>query len=394
MLFILFTRVLILLNSLSEKSQFSEFFDDLGKKTDIAEYHVCSDQIFLEKAGFTYFDTLIVMSGKNTCFSNNIQDLWWFLNNTGNIIIFVPNNGGYLVENLFSYFNLSYSSKNIMQDMFGSPQLILNNIVAPESIISKGSTGSIIYRGGFGTLENPNEFRFPLILGGFEHFAKGTNSFASFLKPALALQSRTGSRAAIFFSDYIVSNEAYHAMIWRNKYLTNLSDPMPNYNRRFMNDIMDWLFHKKSEYIVKYFDHCDYHSKTRPQQYVVEQSIYVSINFSEIISGEEKLPTNTNVMVELFMQGVFIRKNMNHVSQGFYESVLKLPNKHGNYKLRVFTQNIGYNNINEETFIAIRPYSIKEKRTHPSASIPYKFSVYILMIASVIVYIMYMFNEK
>jgi hypothetical protein len=73
---------------------------------------------------------------------------------------------------------------------------------------------------------------------------------------------------------------------------------------------------------------------------------------------------------------------MKQIAAGHFEETLALPDRAGNFKIKVFTAREGWFNAREEMAIAIRPLAIREKEKFLPCARPYQASMVLVMAAA------------
>lgn len=391
-------KVLALLGSQSQKSEYSQFFGDLTNLGCDIVYKVCeSKQIQLERFGTRLYDAVVILCNRATCFGNSAEDLKEYLENGGNAIVFDGLNGHEIQERIYSYLSARVTSSNTITDIKSNSKVVLRKIVAPKAIVPN-KVNPLLFEGGFSVIDRPNEFRFPIVVGGLEHFSAQnkihrSTSVANDLIPISAYQSRVGGRILIVNSHNFASNELYEEKITIGEDFQPLSTPIENGNRQLMIDLAKWAIHYSLHVKITSATHYDPETQVSPVQYHIKQNITVVANVSFVEKGEWKPYQGNDVQVEIFMLGTFIRRHMKLAAPGTYTETLMLPDRAGNYWIKVFTDKEGWMNAREEMAIAVRPLAIREKEKFLTCAQPYQFSMVLIMAATFIAAVHFLYHK-
>jgi hypothetical protein len=381
-------RVLVVLNSNATFSAHSLFFSDLTSLGCTLTTTICNSTVIqLERFGERLYDTVVVLCGSPACFGAGTEALIRFLDNGGNAYLFASTQVSDIQSHLYRHFSLHVAATSSIADLAGSTRVILRNFLAPPAIVSR-QPPPLVYAGGFALIDRPNDFRIPIVSGGIEHtvltmerMAKNP-SYAYDLIPIYALQSRTGGRVVVVHSREFATDNFF-----------NLSDVLENNgNRQLLRELSEYVTHFKSHARLVSATHFATETGLTPVQYHVKQNVTVVAQLESVVEGEW-VEDQGDLQVEVFMVGTFIRRHMKKLGKGKFEEVIRLPDRAGNFKIKVFTDREGWMNAREEMAIAIRPLAIREKEKFLDCARPYQISVIIVMAAAFLVSIHVLYHK-
>ena len=338
------------------------------------------------------------MCGKSTCFGNNADDLFEFVDNGGNAYVFSSEQGSELQDKIYRHLSLRVISSNKITDIYGNTQVVLRKVVAPTQIVSK-PVNPLVYEGGFSTIDRPNDFRFPIVVGGLEHSPLNPDRLASSpliandLIPISAFQARNGGRIIIIHSSTFALDVTMQKEVTLSENMEQLSTPIANGNRDLLEQLSEWLIHYKNHVKIIEASHCDAATGETPVQYHIKQNVTVSARIVYTDRGEWANYTESDVQVEVFMLGVFVRRHMKMIEPGYYQETLMLPDRAGNFKIKVFTDKEGWMNAREEMAIAIRPLAIREKEKFLYCAQPYQVSMMLIMAAAFLAAVHFLYHK-
>lgn len=392
-------RVLVLLDDNNEKEKYSTFFNDLQLIGCVLTYRVCGTKaIPLDRFENHIYDTVVILCSKSSCISNNGDDLKEYLDNSGNAIVFYGSDGNNMQEKIFAHLNHRVTVSHQITDINDNSQVILRKIVAPKAVVPS-KISPLVFEGGYATIERPNDFRFPIVIGGLEHKVSThdkiiySQAVASEMIPISAFQARTSGRVIIINSHNFASDEIYNTKVTLDENMNQLSTPIENGNRQLMIDLAKWVTHFNAHVKVVSATHYDTETHIAPVQYHIKQSITIVANLTYVDQGEWKPYQGNDVQVEIFMLGTFIRHHMKLVSPGQYSETLILPDRAGNFWIKVFTNKEGWMNAREEMAIAVRPLAIREKEKFLFCAQPYQFSMMLIMAATFLGIIHFLYHK-
>lgn len=381
-------KTLVLLGEDTDDLQYKTFFDDVRKYSDVFEQKVLTDdkngKIILERFGSRVYDTIIILGHKRELFGKENEILTHFLDNGGNAIVFGNEQTGITVQDVIArHLGVNYEKKPV-QDLFGNTNVVFRKKVAPEAVVS-GAVKPIVYTGGFLTIQRPNDFQMPVMIGGLQHVGipairASKKLYANQIVPIAVFQSRKGGRIAFICSDSFVQDNTYQTKVTVAEDLSECKAE-ENGNRELMTQIYEWVTHYKSYNKIVSATHFDPLTKEAPVQYTYRENITVVAEVATAKKGEF-VPYTDELQAEIFMLGTFVRRHMKMTSPGKFEVTMEIPDKYGNYWIKVFTDKFGFYNAREEMAIAVRPLSIREKEHFTLAGKPYAASCISIMIGA------------
>jgi hypothetical protein len=269
--------------------------------------------------------------------------------------------------------------------------VILRNFVAPPAVVSQPPP-PLVYEGGFTTIDRPNDFRFPIVTAGIEHLVSSTDrvvnnpSYAYDLLPIYALQGRSGGRVVFVHSTTFATNDFFDVKLDRD------GDPKDNGNRQLLKELSEYVTHYKGHAHFVNVTHFAADTGVAPVQYHIRQNVTVVAQLESVAKGEW-VPDAGDLQVEVFMLGTFVRRHMKKLGNGRFEETLTLPDRAGNFKIKVFTDREGWVNAREEMAIAIRPLAIREKEKFLDCAKPYQISTVLVMAASFLAAVHFLYHK-
>jgi len=388
-------RVLFLTDEKKDVESYSIFISDLKTIGCSITTELTSTQgIHLQRFGQKLYDTVIIAGGHRRCFGKDIEELIDFLDNGGNAIIF-HSSSNEIQDLVYRHLSIKTINSQAMSDIFGNSEVILRNFIAPAAVVSK-NPGPLVYKGGFSTIERPNDFRFPIYTGGVEHRLSSTDKLMQHsangpdMIPISAFQGRTAGRIILIHSSSFATDETYAKKVTLSETFEKTS--VNNGNRELMKELSQWATHYKSHANIVSATHFDPETKEAPVQYHIKENITVVAELNTVKEGE-LVPYTDEVQVEIFMLGTFIRRHMKMTKPGHFEETLMLPDRAGNYKIKVFTNKEGWMNAREEMAIAIRPLAIREKEKFLECAQPYQLSMILIMVATFLASVHFLYHK-
>ena len=392
-------RTLVLLGEETDESLYTKFFEDLRKYSSSVDFKTLTndktDLIILERFGEMLYDTVVVMGSHSKNFGTNAHNLIRFIDQGGNVMLFTSEEGNDLQTILYKHLSISVS-KNKIQDLYFNQDIVLRKIVAPKNIISK-PLNPLLYNGLFTTIPRPNEFRMPIAVGGPQHigkptFARGIPKYGAEIAPIVCFQGRSGGRISVILSSDFQTDYTYEKKVTTGEDLTEC-EPIENGNRELVVELIQWVTHYKNYGHIVSATHYDPKTNEAPVQYTYNQTIHVVAEIEEKQEGEY-VPYKGQCQVEIFMLGTFVRRHMKMTADGKFEMTLNIPDRAGNYWVKVFTDNgDGYHNAREEMAIAVRPLAIREKPHFLKIAAPYNSSSIVIMIGAFLAVVYFLYNK-
>lgn len=381
--------------TLSRECRVAGFFDNEAqqKSFELVEKQVeelnCSLEVFypsdpkpeLRRFGEWRYRSLVIGTSRMGSLGQELNEVRDFLDEGGNAILFGGRKGNEVQNAILTHIGIAPIGGGDVVNSRGEKRIRMKGIVGPESIVGTGRK-EIVYEGGFTTIDRPNQFRIPLVVGGYEHTSQnderyvGEKRYGKSIVVIGGFQSRVGGRIVL-----ICSNKFMHK---------DLVDESEGENGILMKELMKWGFHLKSSLNLVESSHVSTESGVTPVQYHEKENITVRARIEEGGVGYE----GDDVQVEVFMLGVFVRRHMKKMGGGLYEETLMLPDRAGNFKVTVFTNKDGWKNVREEMAIAIRPLSIRERPRYLRESKPYQQGLLVMLIGTFILMVHFLFHKS
>lgn len=391
-------RTLVVLPSEKDKSKYSKFINNIKQYSqEISFTTIGSSKFELESFGQRLYETVVIFGKEGVGSESQVEKIKNFLDNGGSAIVFAGKNAKYIQESLYSHFQLT--AFDSFEDIKSNRTVFLRNFVAPTSIISKPykELKPLVYEGGFAIINRPNDFRMPLVTGSMIHRTSDERKVNSGhltreIIPIHCLQSRQGGRVCFVHSYSFALDSTLGLRVDKDDTGKPIK-PVSNGNLEFLDEIFQWVSCYKSYLKFSNVTHYDAKTKITPHQYHIKQNITVDadIVFS---SGGKFLPyKEDDVQVEIFMLGTFVRHHMKMVSPGRYTDTFMIPDRPGNYKIKVFTSKFGWYNVREEMKIAVRPLNIREKEKFIPAAKPYNAAMISIMIGAYLSVIHFLYHK-
>jgi hypothetical protein len=378
-------------------AQYSLFLGDLASLGCNLTYATCESAVItLERFGQRLFDSVVfIAGGKSACFGPGSEELTRFLDNGGNAYFF--SSSGDVHGQLARHFGLRLQPTAWISNLTGSRAVILRNFVAPPAVVSR-SPPPLVYDGGFGTIDRANDFRFPIVTAGTEHVMNSSERiinnpvYAYDMLPIYALQGRSGGRVVFVHSTAFATDEAFAAKVNRDERLARLDKPTENGNRQLLRELSEYVTHYKGHVRFVNVTHFAADTGVAPVQYHIKQNVTVVAQLESVKQGEWVLDDG-ELQVEVFMLGTFVRRHMKKLGNGKFEETLMLPDRAGNFKIKVFTNREGWVNAREEMAIAIRPLAIREKEKFLTCARPYQISTMLVMAGAFLASVHFLYHK-
>jgi len=159
-----------------------------------------------------------------------------------------------------------------------------------------------------------------------------------------------------------------------------LRDMKKSGNELFSKQLLQWLFQERGILQAKNVKHHRMGEKEAPFTYTIKENIEYSIEIQEW-NGKKWVPFLANdVQLEFRMLDPYIRINLNHDSNGLYNTSLKLPDVYGVFTFKIEYIRRGYGFLTSITRTPVRPFRHNEYERFIESAYPYYASAISMMI--------------
>ncbi|KAG0749576.1 hypothetical protein G6F23_000938 [Rhizopus arrhizus] len=362
-------RILVLLDSLSDKDSYSQFWQQLQERGFTPLFKAADDQTTsLYYFGEHVFSHIIHFAPKSSSLGshphlNNIQ-LVNFVKNGGNMLIAVTPDASDTMHALASEFDIELDTEKVLdqtQSVNEDADLIATlNVVAPSSIIDKKQIEAPILFSGTGLTVGQNPLSTAIL-----------NKESSTVSLVGALQARNSARVTFvgsldIFSDKLISSPVD---------IKSGQSFDKSGNEEFINQLTQWTFQERGVLKVVGFHHHKEGEVEQRDWYRVKDDIVYTIDIIEY-KDDEWVPYKANdVQLEIIMLDPYIRTTLKQVSTtdnaGRFETHVKLPDVYGIFTFKVNYKRSGLTYLLAEDQVSIKPFRHNEYPRYLTAAYPY-----------------------
>ncbi|KAG2211898.1 hypothetical protein INT47_004585 [Mucor saturninus] len=378
-------RVLVLLDSLTEKDSYTQFWHQLEEREFQLVFKKADDpSTALLYFGESLFNHIIHFAPKTAKLAqhqalNNVQ-LVNFVKNGGNILAATGVDPSDNVRALAAEFDIELDSETVYDhthfDNDDHSLITTSEFVAPAAIIdSKAIEAPVLYTGtGLSVGQLPLS---TAILAAesdafiSDSYNKRTTATGT-ITLAGAMQSRNNARVTFVGSLDVFSDKLISASINGDSEQTYGKSG----NEEFIAQLSQWTFQEKA--VLKVVGH-SHHKQNDTEQldwYRVKDDIVYDVDISEY-KDDEWVPFKANdVQLEVIMLDPYIRTTLKQVtvpgeSFGRFEANLRLPDHYGVFTFKVNYKRSGLTYILAEDQVSIRPLRHNEYPRFLTAAYPY-----------------------
>ncbi|KAJ5070540.1 dolichyl-diphosphooligosaccharide--protein glycosyltransferase 48 kda subunit [Anaeramoeba ignava] len=380
------SKTLVLLDDLSEKYLFSNFFNFLEENGYELDFHTPNDpSLSFKKFGKFTYNQLIIFSPRFEEPTIEVSTIVDFIDDGHDVIIGLSSESSDELNNLANQCGIQLDGEGtavIDHFSFHEPldkSMHHTTIIAKDFIDSKVMLGKydpkemapVIFKGIGMKINQESNLLFKVLTGSpssysfyidesiedEELFTVGTKTSL-----VLALQTRKGSRVLFSGSREMFSDEFFDSNIGSQK----------SGNQIFCQEISLWTFRERGYIQVKEFTHHKL-GEAEPQKfYVVLETMETYISLVEWNGNEWVSFEPNDLQLEFIMLDPYVRTTMKFDEKlQLFSTSFQVPNRHGIYKLLVEYQRVGYNLIHQEEILPVTPYADQSAHQFLTCSLPY-----------------------
>ncbi|KAI8876266.1 Dolichyl-diphosphooligosaccharide-protein glycosyltransferase 48kDa subunit [Backusella circina FSU 941] len=371
-------RVLVLLDAVSEKDNYIQFWSHLEERDFDLTFSSADDaQAQLVYFGEDIFNHIIHFAPNSKGMAqhkalNNIQ-LVDFVNRGGNLLIAASPEATDNVRALAAEFDIEVETDKVYDHNAYKEEhdkIVTDKIVGPSTIVDALSA-PILYS-GTGLVVGSLPLSSAVLNVGSSGFISDSYSKRREASPvtlAATMQTRNSARVAVVGSLDVFSDNFVDAEI---------ESYDKTGNEEFINQLTQWTFQEKS--VLKIVDRL-HHKENETEQldwYRVKDDVVYTIDISEY-KNDKWVPFKADdVQLEVIMLDPYIRTTLKQVpgdeTFGRFESHLRLPDVYGVFTFKVNYKRAGYTYLKAEDRVSIRPFRHNEYPRFLTAALPYYIS--------------------
>ncbi|KAL1931449.1 hypothetical protein VTP01DRAFT_9591 [Rhizomucor pusillus] len=389
-------RVLVLLDDLSEKPNYSRFWQSLEDRGFRLNFYTSSedDPTILRKYGEYQYDHVVHFApkskeiGKHKSFGN--VQLVKFVNDGGNLLVATSKDPSSAVRELAAEFDVEFDSAgSTVYDHAAAdenePDTIQTlNIVAPDSIIEEGSvTVPILYR-GVGLYPGKIPFLNRVLSAektAFTADAYSKDAQVENVDLVCAMQARNSARATFVGSLELFSDSFYERKVEQKRPNGTAKRTVQSGNAAFVEELSKWTLQEKS--VLKIVSHRHHKANETEQQsaYRIKDDIVYVLEVSEYKDDHWTTFKADDIQLEIIMLDPYIRTTLKQLPTapdhhyGRFVAHVKLPDVYGVFTFKVNYKRPGLTYLLAEDVVAIRPFRHNEYPRFLTAAYPYYASV-------------------
>ncbi|KAI8140364.1 Dolichyl-diphosphooligosaccharide--protein glycosyltransferase subunit WBP1 [Fennellomyces sp. T-0311] len=384
-------RVLVLLDDLADKDQYSQFWQSLQEREYQLTFITPADDrpTVLEKYGEYLYEHVIHFAYKSKEIAKhksfgNVQ-LVKFVNNGGNLLVATGRDPSLAIRDLASEFDIEfdptgtsvYDHKDTEHDVIST-----SRIEAPASMID-GLQKPILFSGIGLSLGKIPLLNHVLKAEGtaFVADAYSESAEASDVDLVASLQARNSARATFSGSIALFSDSFFDKKVEQTRPNGTAKRHVPSGNIEFVDQLSKWTFQEKSVLKVVNHRHHKANETTQPETYRVKDDIVYVLEVSEYVDDHWVPFKADDIQLEIIMLDPYIRTTLKQVPvspehhYGRFIAHVRLPDVYGVFTLKVNYKRPGLTYLLAEDVVAIQPFRHNEYPRFLTAAYPYYASV-------------------
>ncbi|KAI9339964.1 Dolichyl-diphosphooligosaccharide--protein glycosyltransferase subunit WBP1 [Obelidium mucronatum] len=408
-------QVLVLLNAVDQKAQFSQYFDALAKRGFSLTFKAASDEsaslVVWEELAYHHLLVLADYAAGPSFAPAKVID---FVNRGGNVLIAASSKVSETIRDIGIELSADFDEKgnavfDALHSVDGKPNVVVADRVVGETVIVpsslkksiKSGNTPLIFKGVGHRLTGKNPLIVPVLVGNptsysFLESSKGKTAppagalSGSTLVLVSALQARNNAR--VVFSGSVD--------LFKNEFADLTVESKKTANAEFVNELSKWVFQEKGVLEVRKTFH---HRPTETQQhgsYRIKEDLVYEIEFSEYHNDKwHPYKSTTPVQFTATMLDPYIRQNMTLTGKTATSSTYTLkfltPDVYGVFTFQVeHKRREGYSWVDAKETVSIHPFRHDEYPRFLSAAFPYYANVFSMMAGFVVLSAVVLYNKE
>ncbi|XP_022194380.1 dolichyl-diphosphooligosaccharide--protein glycosyltransferase 48 kDa subunit [Nilaparvata lugens] len=392
-------ETLVLLDNLAIKETHSMFFKSLKDRGYALTFKSADDStLILSKYGEYLYENLIIFAPSVEEFGGSLstESITDFIDNGGNVLVAGSSQSQDILRELATEcgFEMDEEGASVIDHLnydisdSGKHTLIVadaaNLIDAPVIVGERRGVAPLLYKGTGLIADSDNPLVLRLLsahssaysyvpdrpIKEYPH-AVGKNTLLM-----AALQARNNARVVFTGSLYFFSDEAFTSPVQKaqssQKWVTSG-------NQVVSEALTQWVFKEAGVIRVKSVAHKRLNEKVPPPAYTIMDTVVFSLEL-ERKSGASWVPHDVNdLQLEFVRIDPFVRRTLTQKGRGKYETVFRIPDVYGVYKLKVDYNRVGYTHVYSSTQVSVRPLEHTQYERFIASAYPYYASALSMM---------------
>lgn len=353
----------------------------------------------LMKYGHYLYKNIIIFAPSVEDFGGdvNIESISKFVDNGGNVLVAGNTASGSAIRELAAEFGFELDEENAavidhlsydLSDDGTHTRIIVppRNIIDSKYILPKIES-PLIYHGTAILVDKNNPLALQILTGNkssysynpFNSVTEYPHILGSSLTLIAALQARNNARVVFSGSIYFFSDNAFTSQL---NCVTSQKHYDVSGNKEFSSFLSKWVFGESGYLRVSSIKHHPLNNQVTPNFYTVMDPVVYSIEVDILDSGKWKPFETNDIQMEFVRIDPFVRKTMNLIKPGKYQTTFKIPDTYGVYQFKVRYERIGLSYLNNSTQISVRPLKHTQYERFIPSAYPYYFSAFSMMVGT------------
>ncbi|OZJ02723.1 hypothetical protein BZG36_05107 [Bifiguratus adelaidae] len=388
-------RVLVVLQDVSKKRQWSTFWDDLQERNYELDFKGASDaQLATGMLGEHFYDHIILFAPGVKSFAStefSPQALVKFVKDGGNLLIGADSTLQDTIRDIAHEFSVQFDeTDSSVIDHFnvntatddGTHTSIIATNYNPfiSSVISPSLLAQpLLYKGIGHKILHKNPLVNRIVMGSSTAYSAEPNEenpvesdvFATGNQVGLvsATQARNSARVTFVGSLDLFSDLYFNASVTRD------GKQVPVGNRQLAKELTQWTFQEKGVLKLVSTQHHKVGGKLQEGSYRIKDNVTYSVSLSEYKDDKWVPFVAPDVQLEIIMLDPYVRKTFDVVdtSGAFatYQTTLQLPDVYGVFTFKINYKRPGLTYIENSETMAFTPFRHNEFPRFLSAAWPY-----------------------
>ncbi|KAJ3298569.1 hypothetical protein HDU79_009334 [Rhizoclosmatium sp. JEL0117] len=408
-------KVLVVLNALDQKAEFSQYLDSLSKRGfALTIKAVNDDNAHLVVWEELVYHHLLILADSATGQSIAPAKVIDFVNRGGNVLIAASSKVSETIRDIAIELSADFDEKgNTVFDSFNmigaKPDVVVADRIVGETVIVPSALKKsivsgktpLVFKGVGHRLTGKNPLIVPVLVGSPTAYSylestkgKGAPPSSALVGSTLVLVSALQARnnARVVFSGSVD--------LFKNEFADLTVESKKTANAEFVNELTKWVFQEKGVLAVKKTFH---HRPTEKQQhgsYRIKEDLVYEIELSEYQNDKwQPYKSKTPIQFSAIMLDPYIRQNLSLTSTTATTSTYSLnfltPDVYGVFTFQVeHKRREGYSWVDEKEVVSIHPFRHDEYPRFLSAAFPYYANVFSMMAGFVALSAVVLYNKE
>eukprot|EP00249_Psilotum_nudum_P014079 c24654_g1_i2 orf=471-1802(-) len=406
-------RILVLVDDVALKSNFSTFFKSLGDRGYQLDFKLAYDpSLTLQRYGEYIYDGLILFAPSVEKLGGTLDVLAVldFVDSGRDLILaadvitsdvtrdIAAECGVHFDEEpdsvVIDHVNFAVSKSEVDHTLISCDDFIESSAILGENAIQ----APVLFRGIAHSVNSANRLVNKVLTASETGYSGNPDAeltqfpalFGTSIGLVSVVQARNNARILISGSLDLFSNKFFNSSVKRFGCSRSYAK---SGNEQFAVELSKWAFHERGHLKVLNVRHHKVGETNEPSMYRICDDVEFFVEIYEWTGEEWKPYLADDVQVQFYMMSPYVLKTLTHDGKGLYWTSFKVPDVYGVFQFKIEYKQLGYTSLSFSKQIPVRPFKHNEYERFIRAAFPYYGASFSMMFGFFIFSVIFLYHK-